>query len=154
MAKLHVALVLAGVIFAAAGCNKEETPKPAPAPAPQVQAPVPAPNVISVASISLGKSIGPDKKVSTATDTFTKSDTIYAVVETTGAGNAKLEAKWTFHKGDKSVPVSESSQTINASGTATSEFHVSKPDGWPPGDYQVEVSLNDTPAGTKRFVVK
>ena len=36
---------------------------------------------------------------------------------------------------------------------ATSEFHISKPDGWPAGDYQVEISINDKPAGTKKFTV-
>ena len=157
MTKLHVALVLAVLILGVAGCKKEApppAPTPVPTPAPQVQAPPPAPNVVSIANINLGKSLGSDKKVSAPTDTFAKSDTIYAVVETTGSGNATLKAKWTFLKGDKSAPVSESSQTINASGPAASEFHISKPDGWPLGDYQVEISLNDTPAGTKKFVVK
>jgi len=92
--------------------------------------------------------------VAAATDTFAKGDTIYAVVETTGSGNATLKAKWTYHKGDKIAPVSESSQTINASGAAASEFHVNKPDGWPLGDYQVEIWVNDKSAGTKKFVVK
>lgn len=155
MAKHHLALVFAVVILSAAGCKKETPPPaPSPAPAPQQQAQAPAPNAVSVANINLGKSLGPDKKVSAATDTFAKSDTIYAVVETTGSGTATLKAKWTFVKGDKSALVNESSQTLNASGPAASEFHISKPDGWPTGDYQVEISLNDAPAGTKKFMVK
>jgi len=157
MVKPHVVLILAALIFGVAGCKKE-TPPPAPAtalpPAPQVQTPPSAPAVVSVASISLGKALGPDKKVAAATDTFAPGDTIYAVVETTGSGNATLKAKWTYHKGDKTAAVSESSQTISPKGPAASEFHVSKPDGWPPGDYQVEISINDKPAGTKKFVVK
>ena len=156
MAKLHVGLVLAVLIFGVAGCKKE-TPPPAPAqvpaPAPQVQAPKPAPDVVSVANINIGKALGPDKKVVAASDTFSKGDTIYAVVETTGSGNATLKARWTYHKGDKTAAVSESSQTISPSGPAASEFHISKPDGWPPGDYQVEISLNDKPVSTKKFVV-
>ena len=157
MAKLHVVLILAVSILGFAGCKKESPPSAptaVPTPAPQVQAPPPAPDVVSVANISLGKALGPDQKVAAATDTFAKGDTIYAVVETTGSGNATLKAKWTYHKGDKTAPVSESSQTISASGPAASEFHVGKPDGWPLGDYQVEISLNDKPAGTKKFVVK
>lgn len=157
MAKLHVILVLAVLILGLAGCKKESPPPPpaaVPTPAPQVQAPPPAPDVVSVANISLGKALGPDKKVAAATDTFAKGDTIYAVVETTGSGNATLKARWTYHKGDKSAPVSEGSQTISATGPAATEFHVSKPDGWPLGDYQVEISLNDQGVGTKKFVVR
>ena len=149
MAKLPAALVLALLISATAGC-KQETPPPA----PQVQTPPPAPAVVSVANISLGKALGPDKKVAAATDTFAKGDTIYAVVETTGSGNATLKAKWTYHRGAKTASVNEGSQTISATGPAASEFHISKPDGWPLGDYQVEISLNDQPVGTKKFVVK
>ena len=140
-----------------AGCKKETPPPPpppapAPAPAPKVEAPAPAP--VSVAGITLGKAIGADKKVTSASDTFAKADTIYASVDTTGTGTATLKAKWTFHKGDKSADVSEETATIAATGPATSEFHISKPSGWPPGDYQVAITLGDKPAGTKKFTVK
>lgn len=157
MAKLHVVLVFAVLTLGIAGCKKESPPSApatAPTPAPQVQAPPPAPDVVSVVNISLGKALGPDKKVAAATDTFAKGDTIYAVVETTGSGNDTLTAKWTYHKGDKTAPVSESSRTISASGPTATEFHVSKPDGWPLGDYQVEIWVNNKSAGTKKFVVK
>jgi len=157
MAKLRVVFVLAALVLGLAGCKKE-SPPPSPAavppPAPQAQTPSPAEGVVSVVNISLGKALGPDKKVAAATDTFAKGDTIYAVVETTGSGKATLKARWTYHKGDKTAPVSEDSKTISASGPAATEFHVSKPDGWPLGDYQVEISLDDKSVGTKKFVVK
>ena len=89
-----------------------------------------------------------------ASDTFAKSDTIYAVVETSGSGTATLKAKWTYHKADKTASVDESSQTVSASGPSSSEFHVSKPDGWPAGDYKVEIFLDDKSVGTKTFTVK
>jgi len=159
MAKLTAGLILVALVIGVAGCKKETPPPaapPAPTPAPQVQAPPPppAPAVVTVSNITLGKALGPDKKVAAATDTFAKGDTIYVVVETTGSGNATLKANWTYHKGDKTAPVKQDSQTISASGPAASEFHVSKPDGWPLGDYQVEISLNDKPVSTKKFAVK
>ena len=83
-----------------------------------------------------------------------KGDTIYAAVETTGTGTASLKAKWTFHKGDKAADVNESTETLNASGPAVTAFHVAKPSGWPPGDYQVEIFLGDKSAGVKKFTVK
>jgi hypothetical protein len=140
-----------------AACGKkEEPPKPsaAPAPPPAAQAPAPAPAGVMVGAISIGKALGSDKKVSAATDTFSKGDTFYVSVDTTGAGSATLKARWTYHKDGKTVVVKEDTQTIAPTGPATSEFHVSKPDGWPVGDYEVEVFANDKSAGVKKFSVK
>ncbi len=161
MAKPYVALILAVLMLAVAGCKKE-TPPPVPPtvppPTPKVQAPAPVPapaaSAVSVSNITIGKALGPDKKVEAAEDSFAQGDTIYAVVETAGAGNATLKAKWTYHKGENTAVVDETSQTISPSGPAASEFHVSKPDGWPTGQYQVEISLDDKPAGTKKFAVR
>lgn len=150
------ALVL-GIGAGLSGCKKEAPPPPPPpvaAPAPKVEAPPPAPVGVSVGAITLGKAIGADKKVTAAADTFAKNDTIYASVETAGSGKADLKAKWTFHKGDKTADVSEASETVNATGPAVTAFNVSKPTGWPPGDYQVEISLNGKSAGVKKFTVK
>ena len=120
---------------------------PAPAPAP-------APAGVTVSSVSLGKAVGADKKVTAATDTFAKGDTIYASVDTTGSGSATLAAKWTYTKDGKTVPVKEDTATISATGPATSEFHISKPDGWPVGAYQVDITVDGKPAGTKAFKVQ
>ena len=79
---------------------------------------------------------------------------MYVSVDTTGSGTAKLDAKWTYSKGGKVAVVKEDSMTINASGPATNEFHVSKPDGWPAGDYEVQVMLDGKPAGSKKLTVK
>lgn len=149
-------VALAALALGFAGCKKEvpPPPPPAPAPAPKVEALPPAPVGVSVGTITLGKAIGADKKVTAAADTFAKGDTIYAAVETTGTGNAKLQAKWTFHKGDKAADVSETMETVAATGPAVTSFKVSKPSGWPPGDYQVEIMLDGKSAGTKKFTVK
>ena len=149
-------LMIAALLLGIAGCKKEAPPPPPPPPAP-VPAPVPkveAPAPVSVGAITLGKAIGTDKKVSAAMDAFAKSDTIYAAVETTGTGTATLKAKWTYHKGDKAADVSEATETLVSTGPAVSAFHVSKPSGWPPGDYQVEIFLGDKSAGSKKFTIK
>jgi len=151
---LYAALIAAAVALAACG-KKEEPPKPAAAPAPPpLQAPVAAPAGVTVSTISLGKAIGADKKVSATTDAFGKSDTFYASIDTTGAGTATLKSKWTYHKDGKVALVKEDTQTIAPTGPATSEFHLSKPDGWPVGDYQVEVFVGEKSAGVKKFSVK
>ena len=78
--------------------------------------------------------------------------TIYAAVSTTGtAPNALLNAKWSYQDGQT---VNESSQTIAPNGDAVTSFHISKPDGWPAGNYKVDISLNGTSVASKDFSVK
>src|SRR4029079_15487154 len=98
--------------------------------------------------------ISADKKVTVATETFAKTDTMYVSVDTTGSGTANLRAKWPYHKGDKVAVVKEDTMTVNTTGPETHEFHVSKPDGWPAGDYEVEVTLDGQPAGSRKLTVK
>jgi hypothetical protein len=107
-----------------------------------------------VSSVQLGRSMGADKRVTDPTEEFRPNETIYATVITQGgAPNTELTARWTYQDGQV---VEESKQTITpAQGTeAASEFHVSKPDGWPAGKYKLEVLVNGTPAATKEFEVK
>jgi hypothetical protein len=153
--KFAFALITAFAVALAACGKKEEPAKPAPAPAPTAApTPAPAPAGVAVSTVSVGKAIGADKKVSAATDSFAKGDTFYASVDTTGSGTATLKAKWTYLKDGQTAVVKEDSMTVNATGPATHEFHVAKPDGWPLGDYEVAVSVDDKPAGTKKFSVK
>ncbi|MCM2329390.1 MAG: hypothetical protein NDI88_16035 [Lysobacter sp.] len=151
--KFAFAFITAFAVALAACGKKEEPPKPAPAPAPTA-APAPAPAGVAVSAVSVGKAIGADKKVTAATDSFAKGDTFYASIDTTGSGTATLKAKWTYSKDGQTAVVKEDSMTVNATGPATHEFHVAKPDGWPLGDYEVAVSVDDKPAGTKKFSVK
>jgi len=153
--KFAFALITSFAVALAACGRKEEAPKPAPAPAPAAApAPAPAPAGVAVSAVSVGKAIGADKKVTAATDSFAKGDTFYASIDTTGTGTATLKAKWTYSRDGQTAVVKEDSMTVNATGPATHEFHVAKPDGWPTGEYEVAVSVDDKPAGTKKFSVK
>ena len=147
-------LVLAGL---GAGCGKKEAPAPAPAPT-EVPAPtaVPTPAPVAVGAVTLGTSVGADKKVAAPMETFAAKDkTIYASVDTTGQGHAKLRALWSFTKGAKTAKVNETTMEFDAAGPAVNEFHVENAKGWPKGDYKVEIFLGDapTPAMTKAFKV-
>ena len=161
MNKKYTLATLVALILTLNACGKkEEAPKPQAAPAPTTApAPVPPPAPpaiagVTVGMITLGNAIGAGKKVSQASDSFAKKDTIYAVVDTTGSGTATLKAKWTYRKGGQESLVKEDKQTITPTGPASSEFHISKPDGWPAGDYQVEIFVDDKPARSKAFTVK
>jgi hypothetical protein len=139
--------------LAAIACGRSEPSPPPPTAAAAPTTTMPAP--LSVASVTLGKELGPDKQVVAASETFGPKDTIYASVDTSGVGKGKLRALWTYVRGEKTSKVDETTIDVDATGPAVSEFHVSKPSGWPKGDYKVEVFLNDstTPAATKTFKV-
>lgn len=146
------ALVILGLGL---GCAKKEAPAPAPAPPTEIPAtPTPAP--VAVSQITLGNAIGADKKVAAPMETFGVNDKIYASVETTGLGHAKLRALWSYVKGEKTAKVNETAMEFEAAGPATNEFHIENTKPWPKGDYKVEVFLGDgtEPAATKSFKVQ
>jgi uncharacterized protein YfaS (alpha-2-macroglobulin family) len=96
--------------------------------------------------------VGADRRVSAPTNAFRPTDTIYASVVTTGsAPSATLTARFTYQDGQL---VNESSQTIAPTGSDATEFHISKPDGWPAGQYRVEVLLDGRSVSTKDFQVQ
>lgn len=155
----HVSVVAFAVAlaFSVSACKKKEETAAVPAPAPAA-APA-APDVInvpvSVKQVTLGNKIDEaTKQAAMAMNSFAVNDTIYAVVDTIGSGKTAIKAMWTYHKGDKTAQVNETVQEIDAAGPASTEFHISKPGGWPVGDYQVEVFLNGTSASVQKFTVK
>ena len=105
-----------------------------------------------VADVNLGRSIDAEKKIKDGTKEFHVRDTIYASVTTDGsAPSATLRARWTFEDGQA---VDESSRTIAPNNRERTEFHISKPNGWPAGKYKLEVFLNDQSVETKTFEVQ
>lgn len=137
------------LLLGSAACKKSEPPPPPPTTTTTLPAPV------SVSGVTLGNALGADKTVSAPMDTFGAKDTIYASVATAGVGHARLRALWSFVKGEKTAKVDETTIEFDSSSPATNEFHVSKPSGWPRGDYKVEIFLGDAPApvATKAFKV-
>jgi hypothetical protein len=159
------AIALAAALsFGAAGCKKSvetssttslgstttETTSTTPGAAASAPAATTSPGAagaVRLVDVTLGNSLKADKTVQNATDTFSPKDTIFAAVRTEGAGTATIEAKWTYK--DNQV-VKTDSQTINPTGPAVTEFSIQKPEGWPAGDYRVEVSVSGGPAGVSK----
>ena len=145
-------LCVLAVSLAGTGCNrsKEEASTPPPAEAPAPLAPSPS-QPVTVVAVTLGKAVGMDKKVTTAGATFAPTDTIYASVDTQGAApSASIAARWTYQDGQV---VHEETQSIAPTGPATTEFHITKPDGWPKGNYKVEILLDGASARSASFRV-
>ncbi len=150
MKKLALGL-LPLLMLGGAACKKSEPPPPPPTTAAPTTTLPPAP---SVGLLTLGNAIGADKKVAAPSEKFGPKDTIYASVDTAGTGHVKLHALWSFVKGDKTAKVDETTIEFESTGPATNEFHISKPSGWPKGDYKVEIFLNDSPAATATSTFK
>lgn len=146
-----LAIVL-GMALAIAACGKKDAPVTAPPASTTPSAPAPT-AVVAVSKVTVGNAVGPDKKILGVAATIAPKDTIYVSVDTTGRGEATLKSRWTYLQDGKTTVVKEDTQKVSMAGPATHEFHISKPDGWPKGDYQVEVFLNDASAGTQRFKV-
>jgi hypothetical protein len=107
---------------------------------------------VRVSQVDIGRSLNADKTVNDNTESFKPNDTVYASIATEGtAATTTLKTRWTYQDGQV---VDESTQTIAPTGGARTEFHISKPDGWPPGKYKLEVFLNGSSAATKEFEVK
>ena len=153
---LILAVSLAAALALTACGKKDEsasevpaTPPPA-ATAPTTMAPAPA-AMVAFTSVELGSTIDASNKIVAAGTSFAPKDTIYASVDTSGSGNATLSAKWTYQDGQT---VHEDSKTLDATGPETTAFMISKPDGFPVGNYKVDISLNGTQVASKDFSVK
>ncbi len=151
--RIRAALIAAALVSTVSltACKKPEAPAPTPTVAPVEPTAVPAP-AVTVTDLSLGNSVGADKKVQAPTDTFSPKDTIFAVVSTDGsAPSSVIAVKWTF--GDGQI-VKEDSRTIAPTGPAATEFSIQKPKGWPKGNYKVDVTVDGKPGPSKAFTVK
>jgi hypothetical protein len=107
---------------------------------------------VTVTDVTLGRAIGPDKAITDKTDDFKPADTIYASIATDGtAKSTSLRARWTYQDGQV---VDDSTRAIAPNNKERTEFHIAKPDGWPAGNYQVEVFVDGRSVETKKFEVK
>jgi hypothetical protein len=107
---------------------------------------------LKISDVQLGRKLSADKRVSDATDKFSPKDTIYAVAVTQGsAPSATVTARWTYKDGGQVIK--EDTRSIAPNGTEATEFHISKPSGWPKGKYQVTLTMNGS-TESKDFEVK
>ena len=105
---------------------------------------------LSVTSIQLGRSLNADNSVGNFTKTFAPSDTIYLAVLTSGAGDGTLTVRWTF--GGRVI--SEPTKKVSYKDVAATEFHLQSGDGFPPGEYSVDISLDGKHVGNRTFRVE
>lgn len=131
-----------GVATVAGACGREEAAEETAA----------AEEGVEVTGLTLGRAVGPDKRVTDETTTFAPTETIYVSVETEGVDpGAELTARWMYEDGQE---VDTDRLTISTNGPEVTEFHVSKPDGWPTGGYEVVILLDGQEVDRLSFVVE
>lgn len=110
------------------------------------------PQGVSFQGAELGRAVGGDRSITNPTNDFGPNDTIYVSIETTGSSSGTdVAARWTFEDGQE---VDRSETTIAPSGPEHTELHISKPDGWPAGEYQVEIMVGGRSVETLDFEVE
>ena len=97
----------------------------------------------------MGRGLNADKTVSGFTTSFKPTDTIYAAVLTDGAGSGKVKARWLYRPRRQRAGTGCTYQ-----GPASTEFHMQNTNGFPPGEYTVELFLDGKAVGSRSFRVE
>ncbi|MEO8187051.1 MAG: hypothetical protein ABI580_06765 [Burkholderiaceae bacterium] len=153
---LQTALAVAALASVAlAGCNNKHGNTAAARAAGTSAASIPTQSVaaltpMTVTTVDLGHSVGDDNRVEAPTTDFATADTIHASVASAGDIASTLTAKWMFQDGQT---VATTTKSV-AGGSQVTDFSISKPDGWPPGNYTLEVQKNGATVQTREFEVK
>lgn len=137
-----ILVVLFAIVLATAACGRDEG-RPGTTAAGQRAD-------VTVHEIQLGNQVDMGKSITTPMEVFNPSDTVYVSVRTSGvSAGTRLTARWTYEGGQV---VDETSETISTDGVT--EFHISKPDGWPAGNYRVDILVNGVSKASKNFQVR
>jgi hypothetical protein len=105
---------------------------------------------LQIDTIQTGKSRNSDNSVGNHTTRFKPDDTMFVAVLTRGAGSGKIGVRWTY----AGRLVSEEARNVSYRDGGATEFHIQNSGGFPPGDYAVEVLLDDKPVATRPLKVE
>lgn len=151
--------LLAATVVAAIACGGDKGSRPGAesgsaegAPGGTTAAPAPASDAFKVGTVMIGKRISDAKMITEPTFQFAPADTVYVSIGTTGkTDSTALTAVWRFQTGQT---VDSSTQVIRPSGPENTEFHISRPKGWPVGTYNVTIFADGDSVDAKNFAVK
>ena len=104
---------------------------------------------IEVSTIQIGRSLNVDQSVASQTTTFKPNETVYVSALNSARGDGTIQVRWYMG----SQLLSEREKRVSFNGAGATEFNISSATGFPIGDYSVEVIVNGTPVGTRKFNV-
>ena len=152
VAACAIALVIAAIPAHEASAQTGQVQRSDPA---IPRGPAPAVGTVSVTDVQLGAHVSSANLIPVPKTMFRPVDTIYVSVSTAVAGaehvDGTLGVHWTY--GPVRQSVWDEAVELRFSGAGATAFQISKPDGFPAGQYQVEVFLNGKSVRTARFEV-
>lgn len=144
--------VLPALVVLLSACHPSSAPpKPAAAAPPTAIAPLPTTRITRV---MLGTHVDAEHRVESPTLQFSPSDTLFVSAELTAQpqGTHTIGVRW-FYTDSKQL-ILEEQQSLVIGATTYTHFQLSKPDGWPVGQYKVELLLDGKLEQTRLFEVK
>lgn len=106
----------------------------------------------TIVAVLLGNSLDADRVVINDSDRFERKDALHASVLSTGAHQGlRLTARWLAADGSL---IAETEQPLVPTAATATTFSVSHPDGWPSGDYQLQIAINGQTLRSRDFQVR
>lgn len=108
---------------------------------------------VEILHVELGNALAADQRVLMPRINFAPADTIYAsvILAERDATPHHIEATWSHL--DSRQTVYAEPRTLALSGEVTTVFHIRKPDGWPGGQYQLQLAVDGHIVQTRLFDV-
>jgi len=101
-------------------------------------------------TLQVGRSLNGDNTIATHTTRFKPDDTIYASVLTDRTGSSTIRARGSYNE----HVVTESERRVSYKGDGATEFHFQSAQGFPAGDYKVEIFVDGQPVASRDFRVE
>jgi hypothetical protein len=145
--KLRILIFALAALTFVAGCKKKEEPTTTNTPTVNTTA------TPSVTALMMASKVDAGNNPTNSTTTFAKTDTIWAVADITGtAVGTPVEARWTHVT--TNTQINSNTVTATSAGEHRLPFFISKPDGWPTGDYRVDILINGNVMKSATFQVQ
>ena len=105
---------------------------------------------LQVSAVQTGRSLNSDNSVASHTSTFSPKDTMYVAVLTSARGSGTITVRWSL--GGRVIH--EAMKDVSYNDQAATDFRFQAADGFPVGEYSIEVLLDGTSVETRRVRVQ
>ena len=105
---------------------------------------------LNVVGIQTGKSLNSDHSIGTHAATFHPDDTMYVSVLSNGRGKGTITVKWTLG----GQVLQTLTKNVSYNDQAATDFRFQAADGFPVGDYSIEVIVDGKTIETRRVKVE
>jgi hypothetical protein len=103
-----------------------------------------------IQTIQTGKSLNSDNSIGQHAATFGPKEPMYVSVLTTARGSGTITVRWTFY----GRTLHEVTKEVSYNDASATDFRFAAADGFPPGEYRIEVLLDGQPAGERTVRVQ